>query len=910
MKRTVLLLLLLCSGAVSAGDLAVISINDRTQAEVATATLGHAFTRSGDRFVVVIEPENRAPLTQAGIDYQIILPDCTPDATALIYPDRGQDARRMIQTGVAGSVDIGSGLMVAPVTTASAALIESRLGARWRLLSDLSIPIAYEPPAIPTAIPLGPYPTDSLSELINMDSLRALDQRLEAFYTRYIWRDSIIRARNWMVSKFQGWGYTDVTTPQVYYGGGYHYNVKVVKLGYAEPDQVIVIGGHYDSYNQQSSGSLYAPGADDDASGTALVMEVARVLKDVPLRKTVIFMPFTAEEVGLVGSEAAAADFKANNTKLEVMLNFDMVAYAPGTFWGLTMTSGPNQAYRDVAVSVAEQVAEYSPVIGSSLGSSSDHYSFHVQGYPVVDNIETEFNTDGWHTNLDLSSRLNFPFYTEVARMAVASVARIANAGVPTSISYLTDVGDGQSLFVQWADCNSGSNYVVHWGTSPSHYTDSAAVPTGHCTYMISGLTTGVTYYVKVVEKPPDGYPSIYAVGASQTPLLVPRAPTQLVATPNPNDITLNWNLNQEADVVSYNVYRRVQGLGDFVLLETGLSSPTFADATVLAQIGYEYVITAVDFDGYESVFSGAVSCYRATFDGGVMLVDEFTQENYTLPTQAKQEAWFDTLFDQTPYAIQMLDSTTQHFNRNLAARYSSVFWVDDDNSTKLLSNNQPQWAWYLANYNNALVAGFRTIWGWNENQTIPAGHPLRESFKVSAWSTFAWPDWIGAFGQNGWPTVDLDITRGPTEMANIPVLTPVAGATVIYTYNSTNDEPGFEGQPCGLAYSGPEGKRIILSFPLWYLTPTSAHALVQRALVYFGETGTIVVDGDIDGGGTVDIGDLTILIDNLFISFQPLSNPSRADVDGSCWVDVGDLTYYILYLFLEGQAPQPGCVP
>jgi len=81
------------------------------------------------------------------------------------------------------------------------------------------------------------------------------------------------------------------------------------------------------------------------------------------------------------------------------------------------------------------------------------------------------------------------------------------------------------------------------------------------------------------------------------------------------------------------------------------------------------------------------------------------------------------------------------------------------------------------------------------------------------------------------------------------------------------------------------------------------------KLLDYFDDIVIPVTNGDLNGDGIVDIADITVLIDYLFISLQPPADLNTADVDASCFVDLGDLTLMIGYLFLDGPEPQAGCV-
>lgn len=899
---------LVLTSAAMAGDLVRMAVNSESQADLARNLCGQALLRQGEEFLVMADAPAIEHLKHAGIEITIIQTDADPSRMALVFADPSGGRRKVDLAQFGRTMLLDDGVVLVNAGATSVAAIQSATGLNISTLSDWQTPIEYQPTRAYLNLAAATYPTDSLAGLINQDSLRAFDQRLEAFYTRYVWSDSIDRARDWMVQKLQSWGYTQVTTPTFSYGGGIHYNVKAIKTGYAEPNSYIVVGGHYDSYNSQSGGVVFAPGADDDGSGTALTLELARVFRNIPTRKSIIFMPFSAEEVGLVGSRAAAIDFKTAGTKVECMYNFDMVAFVTDAVWGLNLSSGPNTAYRQIAADAATRLTSIVPYI-TGLGSSSDHYSFHQQGFDIVDHIEHNFNFDGWHTNIDLSSRLNFPYFTQVAKLAIASVAIAANAGLPGKIDRVVDNGDGSSVTVYISGCNPSSTYWIFHGAASGVFTDSVLIAGGACSAEVTGLPEGALRYFGVFEKPADGYRAVWSAQSSQTPLLYPRSPRSLSALPEATSIALSWRDNLEADLDHYRVYRRIEGVGDWMIIGDNLTDTGFVDTHVVSQIPYVYAVLAVDVDGYQSAISTEVKSYAATFDGGLLVVDEFKQENYSQPTQAKQLAWYDSLLNGTPYDLFVLDTVFDTLNRPDVARFSSIIWDDDDIYNKRLTPNAGTVDWFLNHATNMLIAGYRTI-DKSTTSPVPSNHIMKSQFGLSTFAPVVQPDFQGAKGQLGWPDVQIDMNRGAWTLNYVSKLVGVAGTTVIYRYDSDADDPTTENQPCGIAWDSPQGKRVLLAFPLWNLTPATSQALIAKAIAYFGEGGGGPVYGDIDMSGNVDIGDLTALIDYLYISLVPPPDLNAADMDQSCSVDISDVGHLIGYLFLGGAAPLPPCAP
>ncbi len=111
------------------------------------------------------------------------------------------------------------------------------------------------------------------------------------------------------------------------YAGRVWENVMVTFKGQEKPDQSILAIAHYDSIGKV--GSLHAPGADDNASGVAVLLELARVLPQKPLLSTVQLVFFSNEEKGKKGSKAFARLARENKQNILAVLNIDGVGYTP-----------------------------------------------------------------------------------------------------------------------------------------------------------------------------------------------------------------------------------------------------------------------------------------------------------------------------------------------------------------------------------------------------------------------------------------------------------------------------------------------------------------------------------------------------------------------------------------------------
>ena len=129
-------------------------------------------------------------------------------------------------------------------------------------------------------------------------------------------------------------GRSDITIEQINHPTGTSPQPSIILTiqGTTFPNEVVVIGGHQDSINSSGS-TAAAPGADDDASGIASLTEAMRVIitKNFRPQRTVKFMAYAAEEVGLRGSNAIATDFQTRGVNVVGVMQLDMTNFKPAT---------------------------------------------------------------------------------------------------------------------------------------------------------------------------------------------------------------------------------------------------------------------------------------------------------------------------------------------------------------------------------------------------------------------------------------------------------------------------------------------------------------------------------------------------------------------------------------------------
>lgn len=167
-------------------------------------------------------------------------------------------------------------------------------------------------------------------------------------------------------------------------------NVIGTKVGLATPNEWVVVGAHYDSRNPgRCDGSASPqPGANDNASGCAGVIELARVFERIPTDRSMLFMCFSGEEQGLVGSRRYVESLQGNGdiAKVKLMLNMDMIGYDVNNLQNARIESNvANQALINQLLAAGNL---YSPqlnfITSTNPNAGSDHFYFLQAGVPTA----------------------------------------------------------------------------------------------------------------------------------------------------------------------------------------------------------------------------------------------------------------------------------------------------------------------------------------------------------------------------------------------------------------------------------------------------------------------------------------------------------------------------------------------
>ncbi len=253
------------------------------------------------------------------------------------------------------------------------------------------------------------------------------------------------------------------------------YNIVGIIQGKEVGGGVIVIGAHYDSISMNpDDGQYYAPGANDNASGVAALIELARILSARPHRATIMLVAFAAEEVGRRGSIEFVKYLQERQIPVNAMLNLDIIGSQFGPNGEMNdrqiraFSQGPNESpSRQLARAlnlVSFQYLPFMEVVVQDLpdrqGRYGDHLSFSEAGYPAVRIIEMNENKALHHTPQDTIDTIQATYLTRATQTALAAAAVLADGPPPPRNISLRDTGRGTRALV-WEPSPGAASYVV-----------------------------------------------------------------------------------------------------------------------------------------------------------------------------------------------------------------------------------------------------------------------------------------------------------------------------------------------------------------------------------------------------------------------------------------------------------------
>jgi Zn-dependent M28 family amino/carboxypeptidase len=379
---------------------------------------------------------------------------------------------------------------------------------------------------------------EDLAAQVDEQALHATITRLVGFGTRHTLSDTrsdtrgIGAARRWVQQRFEAvsrdcGGCLQVVTPsQVFTGPRIPQPTEVVDVvavqrGSEDPERVIVITGHLDSrVSDVMDATSDAPGANDDASGVAAVMEAARILSHHRFRATLVYAALSGEEQGLYGGKVLAQHAKAQGWQVQANLNNDIVGNSHGADGvhdngtvrvfseGTKATETPAQANRrryngGEVDSPSRNLARFIQRLADRhltnlkvemvyrtdrYGRGGDQVEFLNAGFPAVRITEAHEDYTRQHQDLrtengirygDTVDGVDFGYLAQVTRLNVVALAALAQAPAPPrGVTIEGAVTPHTTL--KWQPVPGAAGYRVWWrGTTEPQWRHHREAPAG-----------------------------------------------------------------------------------------------------------------------------------------------------------------------------------------------------------------------------------------------------------------------------------------------------------------------------------------------------------------------------------------------------------------------------------------------
>ncbi len=251
-------------------------------------------------------------------------------------------------------------------------------------------------------------------------------------------------ALDWLKNKYLSYGYTasNMSEDTFTYGSSTSKNLIITKTGTVYPNKYVIICGHYDT--------ILGPGVSDNGSGTSIILEAARILKNIPTEYSIKFIHFSGEEQGLVGSSHYVNNVAYQNGSqvldIKLVLNIDQVGGLLGNN-NNTITcerdtggvSSNNIASNAVTQELMNCTTLYSPLqTHLSYAYSSDYMPFEAKGYTITGFYEY-LRSENEHTVNDTFANLDPVYIFNVGKAAVGALQHFAVASTASNLLSTND---------------------------------------------------------------------------------------------------------------------------------------------------------------------------------------------------------------------------------------------------------------------------------------------------------------------------------------------------------------------------------------------------------------------------------------------------------------------------------------
>ncbi|MBC7690567.1 MAG: M20/M25/M40 family metallo-hydrolase [Methylotenera sp.] len=260
---------------------------------------------------------------------------------------------------------------------------------------------------------------------------------LSAYKNRYYKSATGVQAAEWIRDQFKAIGKNRSDISVELFKHSFIQPSVIARIAGRGPhkDEIVIIGAHEDSINWKGffpGANDIAPGADDDASGVATVLESFRILVEAGYQpdRTLEFMTYAGEEKGLLGSQDIARSYQKAQKKVVGVLQMDMTFY-PGSTPAITLINdNTNAGLTDFTVKLIDTYVKFAHVLAPCGYACSDHASWNDAGYPSVFPFEAKMDDDNpaIHSPQDTLDKVDIVFGTHFVKLVTAFAVETTSA--------------------------------------------------------------------------------------------------------------------------------------------------------------------------------------------------------------------------------------------------------------------------------------------------------------------------------------------------------------------------------------------------------------------------------------------------------------------------------------------------
>lgn len=375
----------------------------------------------------------------------------------------------------------------------------------------------------------------ALVDNVSQQQLMGYVQTLQGFGTRNSYSDTndpaagIGAARQWLFDEFNRVGngrlQVELDSFNMSYDGidTVQQNVVATLPGLAAADDIIVVMAHYDTRRDDvTDGTSRSPGADDNGSGVALLLESARLLSSQQWHQTVVFVAMAAEEQGTYGAKQFVKRLVLRGANALIALNYDTVGGRLGIPQSVRMFAPELSRSNHGAVArYYDFMGEfYLPTFAVNIidaadreGRWGDQREFVQAGLPALRITESVEDPDLLNSTTDVWDLIDYGYLQKVARLNVAVVANAAGAPAIPPVPVVAPMADPGSFILTWPIDPSASGYIISLRPESSgDYAPFRFVSIGQAgNVVLTGYDAGVTYQLSLASLDENGRVSLFS---------------------------------------------------------------------------------------------------------------------------------------------------------------------------------------------------------------------------------------------------------------------------------------------------------------------------------------------------------------------------------------------------------------